>query len=141
MVSLFSATTTAKDFETYIYAVADAMRDTRPLRKPASWFNSIVPISAWAAIQYADLDLKAFHNASVCMSGLNHATKNIPPAQLSLAPVLGQLRGPHHYDVPLADIIDVVFSRGRMPSRSKPPIAPRPRYTVFETVKLPPGKC
>ena len=53
----------------------------------------------------------------------------------------GNYEGPHHCDVPFADIIDIVFEarpagdllRGRQP-------APRPRVAIFEDVKLPDGK-
>jgi 5-methyltetrahydropteroyltriglutamate--homocysteine methyltransferase len=53
----------------------------------------------------------------------------------------GNYEGPHHYDVPLADIIDIVF-------KAKPCAisleAANPRHAhewkLFETVKLPDGK-
>jgi 5-methyltetrahydropteroyltriglutamate--homocysteine methyltransferase len=53
----------------------------------------------------------------------------------------GNYEGPHHCDVPLADIVDVVFTaRPSMISFE----AANPRHghewTVFETVKLPEGK-
>ena len=90
----------------------------------------------------ADLDLKAFRKRiQLHVEALNHATKNIPPAQLRLHLCWGNYEGPHHYDVPLADIIDVVFS-ARADAISLEAANPRHahEYTVFETVKLPPGK-
>ena len=75
------------------------------------------------------------------VEALNHALANIPPEQLRLHCCWGNYEGPHHCDVPLADIIDIVFTaraerdlvRGRQP-------APRARMDLFERVKLPDGK-
>jgi 5-methyltetrahydropteroyltriglutamate--homocysteine methyltransferase len=72
---------------------------------------------------------------------LNHALRNIPAEQLRLHLCWGNYDGPHHRDVALADIIDVVFM-------AKPQAisleAANPRHAhewaVFERVKLPDGK-
>ena len=55
--------------------------------------------------------------------------------------MLGQLRGPHHHDVPLADIIDIVFA-ARPATISFEAANPRHahEWTLFERVKLPEGK-
>ena len=44
------------------------------------------------------------------IAALNHALANIPPEQLRMHLCWGNYEGPHHCDVPLADIIDVVFT-------------------------------
>jgi 5-methyltetrahydropteroyltriglutamate--homocysteine methyltransferase len=75
------------------------------------------------------------------IEALNHAVKNIPAEQLRMHLCWGNYEGPHHYDVPLKDVIDIVF-------KAKPTAisleAANPRhaheFTVFETVKLPDGK-
>jgi methionine synthase II (cobalamin-independent) len=53
----------------------------------------------------------------------------------------GNYEGPHHYDVPLADIVDIIFS-GRPASISFEAANPRHahEWALFETVKLPEGK-
>jgi 5-methyltetrahydropteroyltriglutamate--homocysteine methyltransferase len=53
----------------------------------------------------------------------------------------GNYEGPHHYDVPLADIIDIVFE-ARPNAISFEAANPRHghEWTVFERVKLPAGK-
>ena len=43
------------------------------------------------------------------IEALNHALANIPPEQLRMHVCWGNYEGPHHYDVPLADVIDLVF--------------------------------
>jgi 5-methyltetrahydropteroyltriglutamate--homocysteine methyltransferase len=93
-------------------------------------------------IQYADLSVPEFRKrAQKHVEALNHATKNIPVERLRMHVCWGNYEGPHHCDVPLADIIDIVFSaRPSMISFE----AANPRhaheYTLFERVKLPDGK-
>jgi len=61
-------------------------------------------------IQYADLSLPKFHKrAQLHVEALNHALENILPEQLRMHVCWGNYEGPHHRDVPLADIIDIVF--------------------------------
>ena len=75
------------------------------------------------------------------VEALNHAIANIPPEQLRMHLCWGNYEGPHHCDVPLADVIDIVFRRGRSAIALE---AANPRHAhewkVFETVKLPEGK-
>jgi 5-methyltetrahydropteroyltriglutamate--homocysteine methyltransferase len=93
-------------------------------------------------IQYADLDLKEFRRRiGAHIAALNHATRNIAPEQMRLHLCWGNYEGPHHHDVPLADIIDIVF-KARANAVSFEAANPRHghEWTVFEKVKLPPGK-
>ena len=144
VVSLFFRNDHYKDFETYIYAIADAMRDEYETVAKAGFVLQFdcPDLGMGRHIQYADLDLKEFRKRiQLHIEALNHATKNIPPEQLRLHLCWGNYEGPHHYDVPLADIIDIVFS-ARPDAISLEAANPRHahEYTVFETVKLPPGK-
>jgi 5-methyltetrahydropteroyltriglutamate--homocysteine methyltransferase len=144
VVSLFFRNDYYKDFETYIYAIADAMRDEYETVAKAGFVLQIdcPDLGMGRHIQYADLDLAQFRKrAQLHVEALNHAVKNIPAEQLRLHLCWGNYEGPHHYDVPLADVIDIVF-------RAKPVAisleAANPRhaheYTVFDDVKLPDGK-
>jgi 5-methyltetrahydropteroyltriglutamate--homocysteine methyltransferase len=93
-------------------------------------------------IQYADLDLKAFRNRiQLHIEALNHATKNIPPEQIRLHLCWGNYDGPHHHDVALADIIDIVFE-ARPAGISFEAANPRHahEWILFEDVELPDGK-
>ena len=76
-------------------------------------------------IQYADLSLPEWRKkAQLHVEALNHAVANIPPEQLRMHLCWGNYEGPHHCDVPLADVIDIVFrarptrdrARGRQPA-------------------------
>ncbi len=93
-------------------------------------------------IQFADKTLDEFrHEAQLNIDALNHATRNIDPDRMRIHVCWGNYEGPHHYDVPLADIIDIVFT-ARPHAISLEAANPRHahEYTLFETVKLPPGK-
>jgi len=75
------------------------------------------------------------------VQALNHALRNIPPAQLRMHLCWGNYEGPHHCDVPLADIIDIVF-RARPSAIALEAANPRHahEWKLFESVKLPDGK-
>lgn len=72
---------------------------------------------------------------------LNDATRAIPPEQMRLHVCWGNYAGPHHLDVPLAEIIDIVFEArpaGIVFEASNPRHAHE--WKVFRDVELPPGK-
>ena len=144
VVSLFFRNDHYKDFETYIYAIADAMRDEYEAVAQAGLTLQIdcPDLGMGRHIQYADLDLAAFRKRiGLHVAALNHATQNIPPEQMRLHLCWGNYDGPHHRDVPLADIIDIVFT-ARPHAISLEAANPRHahEYKVFDTAKLPAGK-
>jgi 5-methyltetrahydropteroyltriglutamate--homocysteine methyltransferase len=144
VVSLFFRNDHYKDFETYIYAIADAMRPEYETVVKAGFALQIdcPDLGMGRHIQYADLNLADFRKrAQLHIEALNHALKGLPPEQLRLHLCWGNYEGPHHFDVPLADIIDIVFA-ARPSALSLEAANPRHahEYTVFERVKLPDGK-
>jgi 5-methyltetrahydropteroyltriglutamate--homocysteine methyltransferase len=66
---------------------------------------------------------------------------DIPPEQLRMHLCWGNYEGPHHRDVPLRDIVDIVLS-ARPSAISLEACNPRHahEWQVFEDVKLPEGK-
>jgi 5-methyltetrahydropteroyltriglutamate--homocysteine methyltransferase len=144
VVSLFFRNEHYKDHDAYLEAIAEAMRDEYEAVTKAGIVLQIdcPDLGMGRHIQYADLDLKEFrHRIGAHIEALNHATRNIAPEQMRLHLCWGNYEGPHHHDVPLADIIDVVFS-ARPHAISLEAANPRHahEYALFETVKLPPGK-
>jgi 5-methyltetrahydropteroyltriglutamate--homocysteine methyltransferase len=144
VVSLFFRNDYYKDFETYIYAIADAMRHEYEAVAKAGFVLQIdcPDLGMGRHIQYAHLSLPEFRKrAELHVEALNHAVANIPAEQLRMHVCWGNYEGPHHRDVPLADIVDIVF-------KAKPCAisfeAANPRHahewTLFEHVKLPDGK-
>ncbi len=144
VVSLFFRNDYYKDFETYIYAIADAMKYEYEVVAKAGFVLQIdcPDLAMGRHIQYADLDLPAFRKrAQLHVEALNHALSGISPEQLRMHVCWGNYEGPHHRDVPLADIIDIVFS-ARPNAISFEAANPRHahEWALFETVRLPAGK-
>jgi 5-methyltetrahydropteroyltriglutamate--homocysteine methyltransferase len=144
VVSLFFRNDHYKDHETYLFAIADAMRhEYETVAKAGIVLQIDCPdLGMGRHIQYGDLDLPEFRKrARLHVEALNHALANIPPEQLRMHLCWGNYEGPHHCDVPLADIVDIVFL-ARPQAVSLEAANPRHahEWTVFETVKLPEGK-
>ena len=61
-------------------------------------------------ISYQDEPLSAFRDVvALHIRAINHALTNIPPEQVRLHVCWGNSEGPHHYDVPLEDIVDLLY--------------------------------
>ena len=144
VVSLFFRNDYYKDHETYLFAIAEAMRREYETVAGAGFVLQIdcPDLGMGRHIQYADLNLEEFRKrARQHVEALNHALANIPAEQLRLHLCWGNYEGPHHCDVALADIADIVFL-------AKPQAisleAANPRHAhewaLFERVKLPEGK-
>jgi 5-methyltetrahydropteroyltriglutamate--homocysteine methyltransferase len=130
--------------EAYLYAIADAMRAEYEAVAKAGFVLQIdcPDLAMGRHIQFHDADLKTFRKAAeMNVDALNHAVANIPPEQLRMHVCWGNYEGPHHHDVPLADVIDIVF-KARPSAISFEAANPRHahEYTLFESVKLPDGK-
>jgi len=130
--------------EAYLMAIAEAMRHEYETVANAGILLQIdcPDLGMGRHIQYADLSLAEFRKkAQLHVEALNYATANIPVERLRMHLCWGNYEGPHHCDVPLADVIDIVFSARPMAIQFE---AANPRHAhewkVFETVKLPEGK-
>lgn len=144
VVSLFFRNDHYPDQETYLYAIAEAMRHEYEAVANAGIILQIdcPDLAMGRHIQYAGLATADFRKkAQLHIEALNHALSNIPADRLRLHLCWGNYEGPHHYDVALEDIIDVVLLAKPMGISLE---AANPRhaheYTVFERVKLPAGK-
>jgi 5-methyltetrahydropteroyltriglutamate--homocysteine methyltransferase len=75
------------------------------------------------------------------LEALDYATRDIAPDRLRMHLCWGNYEGPHHTDVPLADVIDLVLA-ARPTAVSFEGANPRHEHEwkVFEEVKLPEGK-
>ena len=144
VVSLFFRNEHYPSEEAYLYAIADAMRHEYETIANAGIVLQIdcPDLGMGRHIQHADLSLAEWRKkAQLHVEALNHAVANIPPELLRMHLCWGNYEGPHHCDVPLADVIDIVF-------RAKPIAialeAANPRHAhewaLFEKVMLPEGK-
>jgi len=144
VISLFFRDDHYGSHEKYLYAIADAMRHEYETVARAGFILQLdcPDLAMGRHIQFADLSVEEFRKmARLHLAALDHAVANIPPEQLRLHLCWGNYEGPHHYDVPLAEILDLVFA-ARPQAVSFEAANPRHahEWRVFERVKLPAGK-
>jgi 5-methyltetrahydropteroyltriglutamate--homocysteine methyltransferase len=144
VISLFFRNEHYANQEAYLFAIADAMRhEYETIARNGVILQVDCPDLAMGRhIQYADLSLAGFRKrAAMHVEALNHALANVPPEQARMHVCWGNYEGPHHHDVALSDIIDIVLS-ARPSAISFEAANPRHahEWTLFERVKLPDGK-
>ena len=130
--------------EEYVFAIAEAMRhEYEAIASAGATVQLDCPDLAMGRhTTYADMDLDAYRRrVAMNIEALNHAVRNIPAENLRMHLCWGNYPGPHHCDVALAEIIDLVWS-------AKPQTilfeAANPRHahewTLFESVEVPDDK-
>jgi 5-methyltetrahydropteroyltriglutamate--homocysteine methyltransferase len=144
VISLFFRDEHYGSHEKYLFAIAEAMRHEYEAVTRAGFVLQIdcPDLAMGRHIQYAALSTEEFRKAArLHIEALNHALANVPPDQARLHLCWGNYEGPHHYDIPLADILDVVFT-ARPSGLSFEAANPRHahEWKVFERLKLPAGK-
>ena len=144
VISLFFRNDHYPNHEAYLFAIAEAMRAEYETVAKAGFVLQVdcPDLAMGRHIQYAHLGLDEFRKmARVHVEALNHALANIPPDRLRMHLCWGNYEGPHHYDVPLADVIDIAFE-ARPSAISFEAANPRHahEWKLFERVKLPKGK-
>src|SRR5271168_3176225 len=110
VISLFFRNDYYANQEAYLFAIAEAMRGEYEAIAAAGVMVQIdcPDLAMGRHIQYADLSVEEFRKrARLHIEALNHALAAIPPERVRMHLCWGE--GPHHRDVPLAEIIDVVF--------------------------------
>jgi 5-methyltetrahydropteroyltriglutamate--homocysteine methyltransferase len=86
------------------------MKNTRPSSTPVSCCRSTIRIYPTAGTALPDITLPEYRKyATMRVDALNHALKGIPREKVRLHVCWGSHRGPHHDDIPLKDIIDLIF--------------------------------
>jgi 5-methyltetrahydropteroyltriglutamate--homocysteine methyltransferase len=131
-----------KSDEAFLFAIAEAMRTEYKAIVDAGFLLQIddpdLP-DGWACLP--DITLPDYRKyAATRIDALNHALRDIPPEKIRLHVCWGSFHGPHHDDIPLKDIIDLIF---RVHAGSYSIEASNPchehEWRVFEEVKLPEG--
>jgi 5-methyltetrahydropteroyltriglutamate--homocysteine methyltransferase len=144
VVSLFFANEFYATDEEYLFAIAEAMRyEYETIAAAGTTVQVDCPDLAMGRHSaYADMDLAGFRRRlALNIEALNHAVRNIPAERLRMHVCWGNYPGPHHRDVDLADIVDLVWT-------AKPQTvlfeAANPRHahewTVFEDTTVPDDK-
>ena len=144
VVSLFFRNEHYASEEAYLFAIADAMRHEYETIANAGIVLQIdcPDLGMGRHIQHADLSLAEWRRkAELHVEAMNHALANIAPEKLRMHLCWGNYEGPHHCDVPLADVIDIVF-RARPSAIAIEAANPRHahEWALFEKVKLPADK-
>jgi len=144
VISLFFRNDHYPTHEAYLAAIADAMKHEYETVARAGFVLQIdcPDLGMGRHIQYADLSVAEFRKkARLHIEALDHALANVPPEQIRMHVCWGNYEGPHHFDVPLGDIIDLVFA-ARATAVSFEGANPRHahEWRVFESVKVPAGK-
>jgi 5-methyltetrahydropteroyltriglutamate--homocysteine methyltransferase len=130
--------------EDYVFAVAEAQRHEYEAIVGAGVMLQVdcPDLAMGRHTQFAHLDVNGFREKmELHVEALNRALVNIPADKVRMHLCWGNYPGPHHCDVPLAEIVDIVW-------KAKPHAvlfeAANPRHahewTVFEQVKVPEGK-
>jgi 5-methyltetrahydropteroyltriglutamate--homocysteine methyltransferase len=144
VISLFFRNDYYKSHEDYLEAIAEAMRyEYETVVEHGATLQLDCPDLAMGRhVQYSDLSLEEFRKRMrLHIEALNHAVRNIPAEKLRLHMCWGNYPGPHHCDVPFADIVDVLAHAKPMTILFE---AANPRHAhewaMFSNTKPPEGK-
>ena len=113
VVSLFFGNEYYKTQEEYVFAIAEAMRfEYEAIAAAGATVQVDCPDLAMGRHSaYAQMSLEEFRNTiRMHIEALNHAVRNIPAEQLRMHLCWGNYPGPHHHDVPIQNIIDIVWT-------------------------------
>src|SRR2546422_3439238 len=145
VISLFFRNDHYPSHEAYLFAIAEAMRPEYEAVSRAGFDVQVdcPDLGMGQPIQFVDLSLDEFRTmARLHVEALNHALANVSPERSRLHLCWGNYEGPHHYDVALADIIDIVFT-ARPASLSFEASNPRHahEWRCFQPGELPPAQA
>jgi 5-methyltetrahydropteroyltriglutamate--homocysteine methyltransferase len=129
--------------EAYLFAIAEAMHEEYRAIVDAGFVLQIddpdLP-DAWQI--HPEMDVPEYRKfAELRVDALNHALRGLPPERVRFHMCWGSYHGPHKYDIPLRDIIDLVL---KVDAEAYSIEASNPRHDhewqVWQDVKLPEGK-
>ena len=133
-----------KTDEEYLFTLADVMqREYRAIVEAGFILQLDCPDLAMSYALYPGIGIADYRKIiSMNVAALNHAVKDLPAGSMRMHVCWGSTLGPHHGDVPLKDIIDIIL-RGRPMAVSFPGANPRHghEWKVWQEVKLPDGKA
>ena len=130
--------------EAYLYALADVMKDEYNAIVGAGLLLQIdCPDLAMTRVtQFSHLTVEEFKKiVELHVEVINYALKDIDPERMRLHLCWGNTEGPHHHDIPLKEIVDMVL-KARPLGLSFEGANPRHahEWRVWEDVELPDGK-
>jgi 5-methyltetrahydropteroyltriglutamate--homocysteine methyltransferase len=99
-------------YEDYVFAVAEEMRKEYELIVSRGLVLQLdcPDLAMERHVSYQDESLEAFQEVvELHIEAINQALVNIPRERVRLHVCWGNSEGPHHYDVPLEDILDLLY--------------------------------
>ena len=130
--------------EKYLYTLADVMRREYQALVDAGFVLQLdcPDLALGRHTQFSHLSLREFRDiAAMHVEVLNYAVADIPPEQMRIHVCWASTGGPHHRDLPLRDIADVVIKArpaGLVIAGANP--RHEHEWKVWKDVKLPDGK-
>ncbi len=144
VVSFFLGNEYFKTDDEYLEALANVLKDEFEAIANAGFELTLdcPDLAMSRQSQFADKSLSEFRSIiDRHMTVLNEATKNIAPESMRLHLCWGNYEGPHHLDVAMKDIVDIVL-KTRAYAISFEGANPRHahEWNVWKETKLPDGK-
>jgi len=130
--------------EKYLYTLADMMkREYKAILDAGFTLQIDCPdLALGRHTQFANLSLREFRDiAAMHVDVLNHAVAELPADRIRIHVCWASTGGPHHRDVPLRDIVDIVIKArpvGLVIAGANP--RHEHEWKVWKDVKLPAGK-
>ena len=144
VIALFQPNRHYPDHESYLYALAEAMRPE---------YEAIVAAGFLLQLDSPDLGLGRHmmfkgqpddayrRQAELHVDALNHALRNVPPGRVRLHVCWGNYEGPHHHDAPMEMVLPIALKarpQALLFESSNPRHAHE--WTVFAEAQLPDDK-
>ncbi len=129
--------------EEFLFAIADAMHQEYKAITDAGFLLQIDdPDLADAWQIHPELSIPEYRKfAALRIEALNHALRDIPQESIRLHVCWGSYHGPHRYDVPLKEIVDVILGvKAQAYSIEASNPCHEHEWRVWEDTKLPEGK-
>jgi len=129
--------------EAYLVAITDAMHEEYKAIVDAGFLLQIDDPDLPDGWQFmSKMSVPEYRQyAALRVDALNHGLRDIPPDRVRFHTCWGSYHGPHKYDIPLRDIIDLIL---KVKANTISIEAANPRHEhewrVWEEVKLPAGK-
>lgn len=144
VISIFLGNHHYKTHEAYVAALADAMKaEYEAIHQAGLVLQVDCPDLAMGRhIQFPEASVAEFRkNIEMHVEALNHALGKIPADRVRIHLCWGNYEGPHHRDVPLRDIMDIVL-KANAAGISYEAANPRHEHewAAFRDVKLPEDK-
>ena len=133
-----------EDEEAYLYALGDVMKRAYEAIVEAGFLLQLdcPDLALSRSTVFAHLTLEEFRTViRMHVAALNHAVAAIPTERMRMHVCWSSTMGPHHTDVPLRDIVDIILE-AKPTAFSFPAANPRHghEWKIWQEVKLPAGK-